>query len=65
VPEITQPTSDAIVRAMAKNPADRFQSYDEFRMVLEAARSQFLVSHLMGRHPVPATTGGLKSWFGL
>lgn len=65
VPEITQPTSDAIVRAMAKNPADRFQSYDEFRMVLEAARSQFLVSHLMGRHPAPATTGGLKSWFGL
>ena len=31
VPEITQPTSDALVRALAKNPADRFLSYDEFR----------------------------------
>ena len=43
VPEITQPTSDALVRALAKNPADRFLSYDEFRMALEAARSQLLV----------------------
>jgi serine/threonine protein kinase len=41
--EITQPTSDAIVRAMAKNPKDRFQSYDEFIMALTSARSQLLV----------------------
>jgi serine/threonine-protein kinase len=43
VPEITQPTSDALAKAMAKNPADRFLSYEEFRMVMEAARSQLLV----------------------
>jgi serine/threonine protein kinase len=43
VPEITQPTSEALVRVMAKNPADRFLSYDEFRMALEAARSRLLV----------------------
>jgi len=43
VPEITQPTSDALVRVMAKNPADRFLSYDEFIMALTAARSQLLV----------------------
>ncbi len=42
VPEITQPTSDALVKAMAKNPADRFLSYDEFIMALEAARSFLL-----------------------
>jgi len=41
--EITQPTSDALVKVMAKNPADRFLSYDEFRMALEAARTQVLI----------------------
>ena len=35
VPEITQPTSDALVKAMAKNPAERFLSYDEFIMALD------------------------------
>ena len=43
VPEITQPTSDALVKVLAKNPADRYLSYDEFRMALEAARSNLLV----------------------
>jgi eukaryotic-like serine/threonine-protein kinase len=45
VPGITQPTSEALVRAMAKNPGDRFPSYDEFIMALTAARSQLLVEH--------------------
>ncbi len=65
VPGITPPTSDAIVRAMAKNPAERFQSYGEFRMALEAARSQYLVGHFMDRREGSASSGGLKSWFGL
>lgn len=42
VPEITQPTSDALLRVMAKDPAGRFLSYDDFIMALEAARSEFL-----------------------
>jgi len=42
VPYISQPTSDAIVQALAKNPGDRFLSYDQFIMALEAARSQLL-----------------------
>ena len=42
VPELTQPTSDAVAIAMAKNPADRFQSYDDFIMALTAARSHLL-----------------------
>ena len=41
--EVTQPTSDALVKVMAKNPADRFLSYDEFISVLEASRSQLLI----------------------
>ena len=44
VPEISQATSDALARSLAKNPADRFLSYDEFKMALEAARSQLLVA---------------------
>jgi eukaryotic-like serine/threonine-protein kinase len=44
-PDVTPATSDALVRAMAKNPADRFQSYDEFIMALTASRSQLLVQH--------------------
>jgi serine/threonine protein kinase len=42
VPEISQPTSDALCRALAKNPADRFMNYDEFIMSLEASRSLLL-----------------------
>ena len=55
--EITQTTSDALVRAMAKNPADRFQSYDEFILVLTAARSELLVR--VYNQPAP----GSKSWW--
>lgn len=43
-PEITEPTSEAIVRAMAKDPKARFASYDDLIIALEAARSQLLVS---------------------
>jgi hypothetical protein len=60
VPEITQPTSDALVRALAKNPANRFLSYDEFRMSLEAARSQLLVKQYQG---TPQKTKSLTSWW--
>lgn len=43
LPEVTQATSDALVKVMAKNPADRFLSYDEFIMALHAARTLLLV----------------------
>jgi eukaryotic-like serine/threonine-protein kinase len=45
-PDISQPTSDAIARAMAKNPAERFETYDEFIMALTAARSHLFVEQL-------------------
>ena len=43
VPEISQAASDALGRALAKNPGERFLSYDEFIMALTAARSELLV----------------------
>jgi serine/threonine-protein kinase len=41
-PAITQATSDALFKALAKDPRDRFMSYDEFIMALEAARAYLL-----------------------
>src|SRR3954454_1236010 len=43
LPEITQQTSDALVRVMAKSPAERFLSYDELRIAFELARAQLLI----------------------
>jgi serine/threonine protein kinase len=41
--DLTRDTNDAIVRAMEKDPAQRFPSCDEFIMALTAARSRLLV----------------------
>jgi serine/threonine protein kinase len=51
VPEISQATSDALSRALAKNPGDRFLSYDEFIMALEAARTQLLFQQTQAPDP--------------
>jgi serine/threonine protein kinase len=61
VPEITQPTSDAMVKVMAKNPAERFLSYDEFIMSLEASRS--LLLRQQSQSPYVPKTKGLTSWW--
>jgi eukaryotic-like serine/threonine-protein kinase len=42
IPEITQPGSDTLMRAMAKHPDDRFHSYEEFIMAMYAARGELL-----------------------
>jgi serine/threonine-protein kinase len=42
-PQITEATNDALVTAMAKTPSERFPSYDQFIMALQASRSQLLV----------------------
>ena len=65
VPDISVPTSEALSKAMAKNPAERHGSYDEFRMALESARSQLLIRQLTGQ---PAAAAGSparegKSWW--
>ena len=53
-PTLSRPTSEVLSKAMAKQPAERFGSYDEFIMALTAARSQLLVRQLTGRNPEPA-----------
>ncbi len=63
VPEISQPTSDALSKAMAKNPADRFESYDAFIMALTAARSQFLVGHYRKQMHAGDEKAAGKSWW--
>src|SRR6185295_1895061 len=51
LPEVTQKTSDALVRVLAKNPADRYLSYDEFKMDLEACRSYLLIQNTSQQSP--------------
>ena len=60
LPEITPSTSDALVKVMAKNPADRFLSYDEFVMALTAARSKLLVQQFASGSQ-PETAKAMKS----
>ena len=62
VPEITQPTSDVLSRAMAKDPAERFESYDEFIMAMTASRSQLLVSHFRNQQAASKNASS-KSWW--
>src|SRR3954467_11890944 len=59
-PEITQATSDALMKSMAKNPADRFLSYDEFQMAFEAARTYFLLQSQQTQTKKPKST---TSWW--
>src|SRR4051794_35235592 len=62
VPEITQPTSDALVRVMAKNPAERFLSYDEFSSALEVARSQLLIQQYAQGPPGKGSKSKTSWW---
>jgi serine/threonine protein kinase len=65
VQSISQPTSDAIYRAMAKEPSHRYQSYSEFIMALENARSQLLVNQMRSgvAAAVPPSEASGKGWF--
>ena len=45
IPEISQMTSDALIKVLSKNPGDRFLSYDEFRLALELSRSKWMIDH--------------------
>jgi len=56
---ITQLTSDALVRAMAKQPPDRFETYEDLQMALEAARSELLVRQFREGGQDPPN----KSWW--
>ena len=49
VPEISQLTSDAIFHSMAKNPAQRFASYEDFGAACEMALSHVLVQQMQAQ----------------
>jgi serine/threonine protein kinase len=53
-PDISQPTNEALMTAMAKEPSNRFPNYDAFIMALTAARSQLLVRMLRHHEPIEA-----------
>jgi len=61
VPEITQPTSDLLVKVMAKDPRDRYLSYDEFALALFNARGALLRQKMQQGPPGP--TGKKTSWW--
>jgi serine/threonine-protein kinase len=63
IPEVTQRTSDALVKVMAKNPADRFLSYDEFRMEFEAARTYLLFQQVSAQSPANKGLKSKTSWW--
>jgi serine/threonine protein kinase len=48
LPEVTQPTSDILGKVLAKDPRERYLSYDELRLSLELARSQLLYAQSTG-----------------
>jgi serine/threonine protein kinase len=54
VPEVTQFTSDALVKVLAKKPQDRYLSYDEFANALFMARSQLLIHMSQTDQPKPS-----------
>jgi eukaryotic-like serine/threonine-protein kinase len=62
VPEISPATSEALSRALAKNPADRFLSYDEFIMAFEAARSLLLRQQSQSPQS-PQKSKSMTSWW--
>jgi serine/threonine-protein kinase len=62
VTDITQPTSDALAKVLSKNPSDRFLSYDELRMTLEASRSQWLVQHYSQEAQAAASKSKTSWW---
>lgn len=63
LPEISQPTNDALVRVLAKNPSDRFLSYDEFILALTSARSQWLVRHYQESGSAGRAIKSKTSWW--
>jgi serine/threonine protein kinase len=65
-PDVSAATTEAFSKAMAKNPKERYQGYDEFIMALTAARSQLLIRQLTGKpgsDGVSASGRGVRSWW--
>src|SRR5436309_13015142 len=59
--DVTQATSDVLVKVLAKEPSDRYLSYDELSLEITKARGQLLIQQTT---QVPAGKGakGKTSW---
>src|SRR5579871_2018610 len=64
VPEISQATSDALVKVLAKRPQDRFLSYDEFANALFMSRAQLLIHMSQSEPPKPSSSKKTSWWRG-
>ena len=61
---ITEPTSEALMAAMAKRPDDRYPTYDDFIMALTASRSQLLVQKFrQAESHSPEAKAHSKAWW--
>jgi serine/threonine protein kinase len=54
VPDVSDATNESILRTLAKQPRERFASYDEMVMAFTGARSQVLVGQLVAQNPSEA-----------
>jgi serine/threonine-protein kinase len=61
LPEVTQMTSDILVKMLAKNPSERYLSYDELRISMELSRSQLL--YQKSQLPDPKAAKSKTSWW--
>jgi serine/threonine protein kinase len=60
---ITQLASDALRTAMAKQPGERFSSYDDFIMAMTAARSELLVEIMRAQQAQGGKGHHGKGWW--
>jgi serine/threonine protein kinase len=64
---LSAPTSEVLCRAMAKDPRQRYASYDELIMALTAARSQLLIRQFAPQaaeaQPAPGGPAATRSWW--
>jgi len=61
LPEVTQLTSDALAKVLAKNPKDRYPSYVEFIIDLETARGKLLIQQ--STQPPSQSPKSKTSWW--
>jgi serine/threonine protein kinase len=59
-PDVTEFTSNALLQAMAKNPAERFETYDDLTMALEASRTNLLRQRF---HQSEKSASPARSWW--
>ena len=63
MPGISDETNEALLKVLAKDPAERYLSYDEFSMALTVSRSHLLIRQSQG--PAPKSAKAKTGWWRL